>query len=543
MASQSSAPNAASPSPETLTWVFENEPPFDPSDTPRKLLDSNDPPSDIHFPSLRDFLSRAMPRRARLDSKISVLKAALDKAVAERDWLDPEIRKHEGAVSSLRRIPTEILSSIFAFVGTGNLLDSEMAGPWSVSAVCSRWRAIALSTPSMWAEIDLDFDDGPDFNETDFEGRRQRLETHLERSGQMPLVIRFQALYEYMKGRDSNCDDPEEAALGILQTHCRRWETLEIVGPASFLYGLDTHGNLPLLRSLDVYITADDDFVGNAFKVCPNLRVATVNSGEYGDGSSFPLPYDQLLRYKTSLDVSDLPSLRLASHLVDCALHIHQYDEPLSPDTPRIQLPNLLRLSFSFAERVPVLDFFETPALLELYHCGKQPTALPSLQSMLKRLPKLQKLIVVETLSVDDVTELLRAAPTITEFGAFALIESAQQFLAALSSDSEATSSFPSLTCVSLGLEAPPDLDSQRNPPLLDQNSFMRMLESQLHVGRGWRKVNLYCMGLSTSRSMLDRKETLRAQGMNIALFSTFYSFCRAMIPDRYLDLCGDSWA
>ncbi|KAJ7314375.1 hypothetical protein DFH08DRAFT_755855, partial [Mycena albidolilacea] len=118
----------------------------------RDILDANnDPPAEHNLLSIRESVSRGSARRAFLDTKISSLQAKLDKLLEERDSLDTEIRKHEGALSPLRRIPPEVLSLIFDFASpfTECFVIIE-DGPWPLSAVCSRWRSIALCQPSLW---------------------------------------------------------------------------------------------------------------------------------------------------------------------------------------------------------------------------------------------------------------------------------------------------------------------------------------------------------------------------------------------------------
>ncbi|KAJ7812042.1 hypothetical protein B0H14DRAFT_3753978, partial [Mycena olivaceomarginata] len=119
---------------------------------------------------------------------IASLKAELAKLLEERESLDAEVRRHEGALSPLRRTPVEIISLIFTFAAPfrSDVMNVE-EGPWVLSAVCSRWRTIALSQPSLWNGLVLNFtDDNPDSPES--AGRILPLvEAHLERSQKLPL--------------------------------------------------------------------------------------------------------------------------------------------------------------------------------------------------------------------------------------------------------------------------------------------------------------------------------------------------------------------
>ncbi|KAF8126435.1 hypothetical protein K438DRAFT_1890615 [Mycena galopus ATCC 62051] len=70
-----------------------------------------------------------------------------------------------------RRIPSEILSRIFTFTLPPHQLGAEPA-PWTISAVCSRWRETVVYQRLFWVFIDLRY-----FNRRKFTSRF-RLETH-----------------------------------------------------------------------------------------------------------------------------------------------------------------------------------------------------------------------------------------------------------------------------------------------------------------------------------------------------------------------------
>ncbi|KAJ7648562.1 hypothetical protein DFH06DRAFT_1095302 [Mycena polygramma] len=128
--------------------------PHEPSLVPRDILETNDPPLESQIPFLRDFVTRGRVRISLLEDEMALLQTSLDNLSKERDELVVEIRKHEGALSPLRRTPTEILSHIFIFTLPPYRLNHEPA-PWTVSAVCARWRTIVISQPCFWTSIDL----------------------------------------------------------------------------------------------------------------------------------------------------------------------------------------------------------------------------------------------------------------------------------------------------------------------------------------------------------------------------------------------------
>ncbi|KAJ7879187.1 hypothetical protein B0H14DRAFT_3773701 [Mycena olivaceomarginata] len=359
--------------------------PVDPSPIPRDILDTNNPPAEYNHPALRAF--------SVLDATITALKAELSKLLEERESLDAEVRKHEGALSPLRRMPVEIVSLIFKFAAPfRSYVMSVKEGPWILSAVCSRWRTIALSQPNLWAEFVLNFVDDPDISES--AGRILPLvEAHLERSQKLPLAITF---FPY---EELECTEAEQALLDLLAAHCDRWETVALYG-STLLYDTligSIYGRLPILRKLDI-------------RFCPQFK-----------------PDDELevdiLRPLCGFASNHWPNhvhvLTSAVNLVDCVLRLIQPERGTctgKPDraTCRSSPPPLhvdggrARLSGdSCLAGALLLRPFQQPPLI--FEARARPAASFSLQ-----IPSLLR----------DIGLLLHAAPTITNlflYGLYAL--------------------------------------------------------------------------------------------------------------------------
>ncbi|KAJ7509686.1 hypothetical protein B0H11DRAFT_1658000, partial [Mycena galericulata] len=114
-------------------------------------LSTNRPPLEHEIISIRSVLAEVVARKMRLDSQIDALQSALDKCLKDRRSLKEEIKKHEGTLSPLRRMPPELLSLVFRSVypTTPDRYNADPA-PWTVSQVCRYWRAVVLSQPSFW---------------------------------------------------------------------------------------------------------------------------------------------------------------------------------------------------------------------------------------------------------------------------------------------------------------------------------------------------------------------------------------------------------
>ncbi|KAJ7625640.1 hypothetical protein FB45DRAFT_750624, partial [Roridomyces roridus] len=140
-----------------MSSAHELDTPIAPSRVSREILDTNASPDETHIPALRDFVSRGKARRTRLNEQLAYLQSLMNRLLDQRDPLDVEIRKHEGALSPLRRMPPELLLLIFEYAMYPYFPSAET--PWTVAVVCRHWRKIALSQPSLWSTVVLDYTD------------------------------------------------------------------------------------------------------------------------------------------------------------------------------------------------------------------------------------------------------------------------------------------------------------------------------------------------------------------------------------------------
>ncbi|KAJ6592312.1 hypothetical protein DFH09DRAFT_1358040 [Mycena vulgaris] len=375
---------------------FNSSPALESSPIPRDILATNRPPLDPEILHIRRVVAAERARKTHLDAQIAALKASLERLAEARRVLETEIEEHDGTLSPLRRMPPELLSLVFAFARAA---DSEAdPAPWTVSHVCRRWRAIAVSQTALWASVVLDID--RDRTTTPF-----RLENHLQRSGKLPLKISLVARQDQYSERDAGL-------LDVIVSYCSRWQVVRISGrPLLYSNLARIRGQIPILRDLNVTLNLydeDEDQPMDIFELAPNLREATVNTRGWR-AATIMLPFPQLQRYfaSSSWD-SHLDALRSASNLVECALQVH---DTQAPPTTKIALPHLLRLSLSESN---VLECLDTPNLQELY-CSSHSD---NLSSLLERWPyRLQKLVLFYPASITDLADILRASPALTALG------------------------------------------------------------------------------------------------------------------------------
>lgn len=126
-----------------------------------ELLRSNESPQDSERVSLAGFVADGRRRLGVLDSQISLARQVLDALAQDRQELQRDIEDHQIILNPARRIPEEILRQFFLAcveedtdtpVMPSTTLDSHHL-PWTLAQVSSRWRAIAISFPRLWATI------------------------------------------------------------------------------------------------------------------------------------------------------------------------------------------------------------------------------------------------------------------------------------------------------------------------------------------------------------------------------------------------------
>ncbi|KAJ7691969.1 hypothetical protein B0H17DRAFT_934620, partial [Mycena rosella] len=127
------------------------------------ILSSNEAPLELDLPCVKSAISKTDARLACLGDEISRLQDRLKELEEEHVSLFSYRAQHNGIISPLRRMPPQLLGEIFS----GMLPPEDTLGrtvvsnsswrTWLLSQISGRWRAIFLSTPSLWSLVVLDF--------------------------------------------------------------------------------------------------------------------------------------------------------------------------------------------------------------------------------------------------------------------------------------------------------------------------------------------------------------------------------------------------
>ncbi|GJJ14768.1 hypothetical protein Clacol_009036 [Clathrus columnatus] len=90
---------------------------------------------------------------------IKETKQTIDKYTVEQAAIQQEMTLIRGLIAPIRRLPSDLLREVFL-----TCFEHSASSAWTLAAVCSTWRRLALSVPILWSKIRLELtqNDSPD---------------------------------------------------------------------------------------------------------------------------------------------------------------------------------------------------------------------------------------------------------------------------------------------------------------------------------------------------------------------------------------------
>ncbi|KAJ7585685.1 hypothetical protein C8J56DRAFT_828828 [Mycena floridula] len=246
----------------------------------------------------------------RCNAEISRQQSYLLLLQNQRAMLQRHVEGYKSLASPFRQIPPEILRQIFQFVCTENRLDHDIAHiPGLIlTHVSPHWRSVSMSTKSLWSTIVLETN-------------------HVENFARWPQAVRFlldQSETDPLTLSIDIWQDKQEArnVLRQLAMQSRRWKEvtlgestdIELLRPEL----VAIQGQLPILQSLTLPLTHEDDSIMDYFQVTPLLRSLACGALPHPDVAPLPWVQFQMLRLQYPLHLTK--SLSLCPQLVD--LHL-----------------------------------------------------------------------------------------------------------------------------------------------------------------------------------------------------------------------------
>ncbi|KAJ7195631.1 hypothetical protein GGX14DRAFT_297106, partial [Mycena pura] len=117
---------------------------------------TNSAPSDFQTNEIHSLILSSEAEISDLGAEIVNVRRVLDRLELQRTRLADFVKSHRGVVSTIRRLPTDILDEIFSqyLSESGSPVHSPEALS-RVVGVCKRWRTIVLASPLLWCHIAL----------------------------------------------------------------------------------------------------------------------------------------------------------------------------------------------------------------------------------------------------------------------------------------------------------------------------------------------------------------------------------------------------
>ncbi|KAF7371186.1 ABC protein [Mycena sanguinolenta] len=489
-----------------------------------KLLSSNDPPYESCDVELVDsVVSETEKCLERIDDRIARLRSRLAQLEHQRLSLSKHLARNKSILSPLRRLPDEILVEIFSWT-LPSIVTMRRRGsfdvtqpPWILGHISSRWRAVALASPSLWSLVAVNYTGTVDDR---LPMPRAMLETQLERA--LTLKIHFYA-------SEKAAISPQQWMFEFLAAQSTRWEELSISLTADLLPLLNRlRGQLPVLSRLWLQwdsarsqpkAAAQSELIDtiDCFETAPAL----VDVGIYNEYAFVPvrLPIRQLVRYQ--LDGPLAVHRRLLEQAARTLVEVHIdlcFHPPFWVDSDHITIPSLRRL---YIRDSIVLDYLTLPALEEVALCIwdlRTASYVANIQSLVSRSAcPLRRLCVKGLLTSQSTLDLLHALPSVAELAFIAHSHysknGAEELIEALSDVSAA----PHLSGVFLGCENKCHIDYALYAEMLRarwEADHCALHRAALLIDSNWDSDSL--SGL-TDETRFDL-DVLRGEGLDLVL-------------------------
>ncbi|KAJ7240773.1 hypothetical protein C8J57DRAFT_1478062 [Mycena rebaudengoi] len=266
-----------------------------------ELLSSTTVPSDVQISTIRDVIRVV---EEQIDSKcheVARLKQVITNLNRQRTELRVFANTHIGMISGMRRLPSELLTEIFLqFIR----METSFRDPWIIATVCSRWRAVALSSPSLWCHF------------LGIHPRRPAalLSAQLERSRNSPIYLTFR----------SHCFQTDAYSLNALDLFLAastRWREATLDLNSKDMSHLGTFaGTFPLLQTLIIRNRELGASLAAPFAALPSLTDLELHC--YGIPAQITFPFSSLRRCAlhdcNSTDVLRILSLLAPGAALSC---------------------------------------------------------------------------------------------------------------------------------------------------------------------------------------------------------------------------------
>lgn len=398
----------------------------------------NEDLSDATYIEVHTLLTGALKDLANLDANDPFIPSRHRRTTMELIW------NCRIALAPHKKLPPELLAKIFhyRFSPPLKIPSEDFKGILGLCQVCSRWRAVALATPSLWSNLKVAVIDDHTDSEADSEG------------DQAFMMMAKEILSRSAPSMMSLAIDAHSHILGVSLASSSAWVSDLVTPNASRLRSLELksapHSGLRLfltlppglfdslesfklqhrLRGNEHGIWRDDSFGVTVLEDAQSLRHVSL---DWSDIIPFPsalrLPWAQLT--ELNLDTTGIPPfaaqhvIRLCINLVQCSVRLGRLtDEATSGLVPNIVLKKLERLRIKIinwkkyaTDRITFLRPFIVPSLqdFEVLALVRGGNLQPAFISFIKRSSITLKKLKFSSTNENEAFNLLAAVPFIVD--------------------------------------------------------------------------------------------------------------------------------
>jgi hypothetical protein len=290
-------------------------------------------------------------------------------------------------------LPPEIVSHIFLSCipdDNGRVTIGPLAMPLVLSGVCTQWRDVALSMPSLWTHIEIERQDK----------KLELFKRWLARTDTRPISVRFSfPAWKYPRFAWQFID--------TLRDHCAQWEDVDIYIPDRVVEEkVQLEGSFPALRRLSIELSDPEYWYSLQWPRCQDTLadfqdapvLKDVKLVHWYHTADVILPWSNLTILTLQSCCIGVPRgwgalaiFHLCQNLAKCTLENIRWDlrTTESPPTTFHSAPRLQEL-YLYSEMVNLWQFFRFPNLkrfrlpcgdehLDLHSCHFAVTHSPSL--------------------------------------------------------------------------------------------------------------------------------------------------------------------
>ncbi|KAJ6503759.1 hypothetical protein C8R45DRAFT_973661 [Mycena sanguinolenta] len=370
-----------------------------------ELSTTNDPPREPELALIRPVAQKTAAQLASLDAEISQLKDQLSQLEEERATLEKQHVQHTSIISSMRRMPAEILCEIF-FWSSPLYSRLDMKGsPWVLTHVSRGWRAVAIAKSWLWSRIHLDFSIQHKYS-------LDMVRTQIERARTLKIAF---------IGSRRAASRPQVNMLQLLLQHSSIWEEIYLLlTPALVAPMAPCAGRLPLLQR----VSLQGDGLGSQmdiesidfFTFAPSLTDITARY----ERRFLPIPlpaHHQLTRYDfTAPWTTHYELLKSLPNLHEVRI-LRRFDHGVAWQGAREPI-HLAHLRTMYLTNVECLDYLTAPALQNIaFATPKSVDVRRYLDPFIARSScVLRRLCIAGLPDMQCVEQVLNQYPSITEF-------------------------------------------------------------------------------------------------------------------------------